>query len=280
MSKNTIEEQIKDHNKGIEKKIAEQKALIIPENEALGFAVPLSLAGVAVRPRKETASKKTGNDKSLLVIGLDGGVLTTNALFNKLTNSWSKDNDARQSIIENYITSDFTSGTISIDSALFMEPDLVAELPSLQDVILESQDKARTYDSDQCATDLSGIFNTQVNTPRPGIGPIGFIASYNYHTAESIHSEAAIQKATNRINDIFTRAGLGNHISAERGARRKIAFKFDALEHENVIKLLHDHKFDFAPIVQDALEEAEKERRDNMGFFARGLEDFEKYLLG
>ena len=91
-----------------------------------------------------------------MVIFLDVGVLTTNALFNKLTNSWAKDNDARQNIIENYITPNFISGNISIDNALFMEPDLMAELLSLQNVILESQDKARTYDSDQCAADLSG----------------------------------------------------------------------------------------------------------------------------
>ena len=280
MPKKKLEEQLKIHNESIENKIAEQKALIIPEYRVLVFAAPLESAGATIQVHKVTKSKRQDNNKSSLEIGLDGGSGSTNALFKELISKWAKDAPARQNIVKNYITSNAIVDTLSIDCSLFKEPNLVAELASLQEFILKSQDKARTYDGDKCAAELSSIFNVTVRAPRPRIGPRGFVGVYKHHIPETINSQNAIQKATDRMNTVFTKLGLGNHIEAESGKDGIIKFEFNALEHESLIKLLQCNPINFAPIVQDALNEAEQERRDNMGFFARGLEDFEKYLLG
>ena len=229
---------------------------------------------------KLTKSKRQDSNTSLLEIGLDGGSGSTNELFKQLPSKWAKDNPARQNIVKNYITSNAIVDTLSIDCSMFKEPNLVAELASLQEFILKSQDKARTYDGDKYAAELSSVFNVTVRAPRSRISPCGFVGIYKHHIPETINSQKAINKATDRINTVFTKLGLGNHIVAENTATNKITFEFNALEHETLMKLLRCNPFNFDPIVQDALNEAEQERRDNMGFFARGLEDFEKFLLG
>ena len=84
MPKKKLEEQLKIHNESIENKIAEQKALIIPEYRVLVFAAPLESAGATIQVHKVTKSKRQDNNKSSLEIGLDGGSGSTNALFKEL----------------------------------------------------------------------------------------------------------------------------------------------------------------------------------------------------
>ena len=282
MPKKTLEEQLKIHNESIENKITQQKALIIPEYRVLVFAAPLESAGVTMQVHKMTKSKRQDDNKSFLEIGLDGGSGSTNALFKELRSKWVKDNPARQNIVKDYITSNAIVDTLSINCSMFKEPNLVAELASLQAFILESQDKARTYDGDKCAVQLSSIFNVTVRAPRSHIigGPMKFIGTNKHYTAETIKSETAINKATDRINTVFTKLGLGNHIAADSSIGRRITFEFNVLEHETLMKLLQCNNFNFDPIVQDALNESEQERRNKMGFIERGLDDFVNYLCG
>lgn len=289
----TLEQQINAHNETILAKLKMQnETLFAPEAETITFAAPLSAAGVKINPIKmrENPDWAThADDKLHLQLSLDGDFYTNIALISKLETSWSKGNTARQDIVNNYIRRHSTIKTgFAIDTNVFKKEEFANELISLQKIILDSQAKAITYNQRKCTERLSQSFNVNIAAPsRGGIESMSYlkatdktIAVFGYYIDEKLNCQKATQNAVDNINKEFNKAGLNQYIEAMPSVTGHVNLLFDRLEHQAILAALEEHSFNFAPIVQSALNEAKQERRDNMGFFARGLEDLERNLLG
>lgn len=276
-----IREQLEQYKKELNTiSKADEIALSIPEPEVLAFVEPLEAAGLALKQTtlykqdRSLSERFFNKDKPLLLLRLNGGFDTTTSLFRKLGCDWTEGSASRQKIAHDYIKMQFLSGNMLIDIDLFKDKELADELISLQHVILESHYKASTYNNERCAAALSKVFNVDISPPY-GMGTIRSRAAYNHYITDALRSRETAHNAASKINKEFNQLGMYNDLKAI-AYDRNVDLQFNMLEHQDILEKLNEHTIDLAPI----LKQAEKERRESLNPFKRGLEDIREIIFG
>jgi hypothetical protein len=278
-----IETQIQKHQNELQKKFdAYRNAILMPSEAIIAFAAPLEAAGVTVKfaPDKCDNHKSIeaigSHDQSVVLLNISGGLDTNEHLLSRIRKRWAEENEDRQTIARNFINMRRwkNEGLIQLKINIFKEPEFIKELDSLQNIILENQQKAVTYNSELCAEKLSNIFNVSIAPPY-GMGePLGRPVGHEFYITEHMRSPDAANNAASKINNEFYELGLYNKIRA-RTLLNRVDLKFNKLEHQIVLEELGQHVIDLAPI----LVQAEQERRKSLTPLKRTLEDIHSFIL-
>ena len=102
------------------------------------------------------------------------------------------------------------------------------------------------------------------------------IPAFHHYVLDELPTIDAAKNAAAKINEKFNEVGVDNIIA--HNCLERLQFKFDVLEHRAVLENLNRHAFDLAPILEQVREEAEQKRREKLGRFGRGLENFQNFI--